>query len=137
MDANLAKIHIAKKELGLSDEAYRDILKWKFNVSSSKELSPRQQTVLLNHFQAQGWRPKRPAKAGKAPFKRSRAPLGREALLAKIEAQLADRGLAWAYAEGMAKKICKVDALEFCDEIMLWKIVAAFSYDRKRRLRRA
>ncbi len=58
--ADLAKIHIAKKELGMSDAEYRDVLHWRFQVGSAKELAPRQVTVLLNHFRAKGWRPKRP-----------------------------------------------------------------------------
>ncbi len=56
--SDLAKIHIAKKELGLSDEAYRDMLHLHFGVSSAKELAPRQVTVLLNKFRARGWQPK-------------------------------------------------------------------------------
>lgn len=54
----LAKIHIAKKELGLSDEAYRDILRLHFRVESARDLTDRQATVLLNRFKAQGWQPK-------------------------------------------------------------------------------
>ena len=36
--AKLAAIHIAKKQAGLSDEAYRRILRDNFNVKSAKEL---------------------------------------------------------------------------------------------------
>ena len=35
--AALAKIHIAKKELGLTDEMYRDLLFCNFKVESAKE----------------------------------------------------------------------------------------------------
>jgi len=61
MNVNLAKIHIAKKELGLSDETYRDMLYFHFKVDSAKRLSPRQCTVFLNHLRAKGWQPKSPA----------------------------------------------------------------------------
>jgi hypothetical protein len=54
----LAKIHIAKKELGLEDEIYRDILYRKFKVTSSKALSDSQALVLINHFKNVGWVPK-------------------------------------------------------------------------------
>lgn len=57
---SLAKIHIAKKELGLSDETYRDILHLHFGVDSAAKLNDRQGTVLLNHFRAKGWQPKQP-----------------------------------------------------------------------------
>jgi len=134
MSAVLAKIHIAKKDLRLTDDEYRAVIAFHFGgKTSAKELSPRQQAVLLNHFKAKGWQSKKPKKAGKAPFKNTRPPAGRGPLLAKIEAHLAERDLPWSYANGMAKKICKVDAIEFCDEEMLWKIVAAFEYDSKRK----
>ena len=130
---NLAKIHIAKKDLQLTDEQYRDLLHYHFQADSAATLNDRQCTVLLNHFRAKGWKPTRPTKAGKRPFHTSKPTLGREPLLKKIEAHLTERGLPWSYAVGMAKKIAKVDALEFCDEAMLWKIVAAFEYDSKRK----
>ena len=57
--ADLAKIHIAKKELGLTDEVYRDMLHVHFQVSSAKDLKPQQVVVLLNKFRAKGWRPKK------------------------------------------------------------------------------
>ena len=65
--ANLAKIHIAKKELGLSDEAYRDILGLHFQVQSARKLTDRQATVLLHRFQDQGWKPKGSKKKSTSP----------------------------------------------------------------------
>ncbi len=64
--AAMAKIHIAKKELGLTDDQYRYTLHWKFKKNSAKDLSDRQITVLLNHFKAKGWKPKRATKSGKS-----------------------------------------------------------------------
>lgn len=55
----LEQINIAKQELGLTDEAYRDILSLKFQVNSVYMLNDRQATVLLNTFKAKGWKPKR------------------------------------------------------------------------------
>jgi phage gp16-like protein len=54
----LAKIHIAKKELGIEDSIYRDILCRKFRVASSKSLSNSQALVLIRHFMSLGWQPK-------------------------------------------------------------------------------
>lgn len=131
--ANLAKIHIAKKELGLSDEDYRGILAYHFQVDSAAKLNDRQCVVMINHLKAKGWKPKsRDKKRGK-PFAGTRPAPGRASLLAKIEAQLTVRQLPWSYAASMAKRICKVDALEFCDVEGLRKIVAAFAYDAKRK----
>ena len=57
--ANLAKIHIAQKELHLSDDAYRDMLSLHFQVSSASKLNDKQAVVLLNIFRAKGWQPKK------------------------------------------------------------------------------
>ncbi|MBU2590553.1 MAG: regulatory protein GemA [Nitrospinae bacterium] len=46
----LAVIHIVKKELGLSDEEYRDILKKAAGVSTSKDLDERGFRKLMNNF---------------------------------------------------------------------------------------
>jgi hypothetical protein len=54
----LAKIHIAKKELGLDEETYREILGSEFGVQTSKLLDNRQAVRLVNYFQAKGWVPK-------------------------------------------------------------------------------
>jgi len=58
----LAKIHIAKKELGLTDETYRQILSDKCRVSSAKFLDNAQALRLIRHFKEKGWQPKSKAK---------------------------------------------------------------------------
>lgn len=56
----LAKIHIAKKEIGLTDQEYRDILFMHFDgARSAKDLSDRQALALINKFRAKGWQPKK------------------------------------------------------------------------------
>jgi len=56
---DLAKIHIAKKALGLTDQVYRDILKARFRKDSAAKLSAGQAFQLLNYFQTLGWKPSR------------------------------------------------------------------------------
>lgn len=63
----LAQIHIAKKELALTDDAYRDMLRINFGVESSKALTDRQAVVLLGQLKAKGWKPKQPTKPRKNP----------------------------------------------------------------------
>ncbi|MFZ5775088.1 MAG: phage protein GemA/Gp16 family protein [Thermodesulfobacteriota bacterium] len=72
--ADLAKIHIAKKELGMDDDAYRTMLHLHFGVESAKDLQPRQVTVLLNQFRAKGWKPRKTTvvKNGRTGAKRKR-----------------------------------------------------------------
>ncbi len=46
----LAVIHIVKKELGLTDDEYRDILKREAGVSSAKDLDDRGFRRLMHYF---------------------------------------------------------------------------------------
>lgn len=126
-NASLAKIHIAKKQLGLDDETYRAMLLQHGGVSSSKDLTPLGAAKVLRHLENAGFKPK--AGHGKRPNPAA----GRTALIGKIEAQLASAARPWAYAHGMAQKMFKVDKVEWLDEEQLGKVVAALAYDAKRR----
>ncbi len=53
----LAKIHIAKQELGLDDATYRGILRERYQLDSAANLSPAQAADLIALFRAKGWRP--------------------------------------------------------------------------------
>lgn len=54
----LAKVHIAKKDLGLDDETYRDILTRVTGKASSKGLSDGQLDAVLAEFKRLGWKQK-------------------------------------------------------------------------------
>ncbi len=54
-------IHIAKQQLNIDDDLYRDILQNNFNVSSSKELTNIQAEQLLRFFRSKGFRIVKPA----------------------------------------------------------------------------
>lgn len=56
--AMLAKIHIAKKALGLTDEVYRDLLYCNFRVESAKDLAERDGMRLLELLKVKGWKPR-------------------------------------------------------------------------------
>lgn len=61
--ALLARVHIAKKEMGLSDELYRDCVEAVVDGRrSASQLSDHQLGQLLDHFKSRGWTPV-PAKA--------------------------------------------------------------------------
>lgn len=126
--ANLAKIHIAKKQLGMDDATYRAMLQLHGGVSSSKDLTPLGAAKVLQHLEQAGFKPKAPNKG-----KRPNPPANRRALISKIEAQLADAGRPWAYVDSMAQKMFKVSKVAWLDAVQLGKVVAALSYDAKRR----
>lgn len=58
----LAMIHIAKKDLNIDDDTYRNILWTCASVKSSKDLDFHGRTKVIEHFKACGWKPKPPAK---------------------------------------------------------------------------
>ncbi|PIQ97453.1 MAG: hypothetical protein COV67_04210 [Nitrospinae bacterium CG11_big_fil_rev_8_21_14_0_20_56_8] len=69
---DLAKIHIAKKELDLGDGLYREFLRVMFRKSSARDLSPQEVEELLEHFRTLGWKP-RPASPRSVPSRRKTA----------------------------------------------------------------
>lgn len=124
----LAKIHIAKKELAMDDDTYRAMLQSIAGVSSSKDLTDAGVTKVLAHLQRCGWKPKAAAKAGKKPS----VARGRQALVGKVEALLAEAKRPWDYADAMAKRMFGVDKTDWLDAEQLVKLVAALTYDAKR-----
>lgn len=127
--ADLALIHVAKKSLQLEDDAYRAILVSVTGKSSSASLDAKERQAVLDRFKKVGFTVVKNS-AGRAT---PNAAPQRAALIGKIEAQLAVAKLPWSYADGMAKRICGVDRIEFCQPEHLVKIIAALSYDAKRR----
>jgi len=127
----LAKIHIGKTQLALDDDTYRAMLRRVGGVESAKDLTVEGATKVLKHMERSGFKPKASAK------RRPRVAGPRTAQLGKIEALLKDAGRSWEYVNGMVKRICKVDAIEFCDDVMLGKLIAALQIDAKRRTERA
>ncbi|SES15200.1 Mu-like prophage protein gp16 [Vreelandella subterranea] len=125
----LAQIHIAKAQLGLSDEDYRAILARKAGVRSAKELTNKTVGGVMHEFRRLGFEPKPAKKAGrKAP----RPPRSRQREMNKVEALLTDAGRAWAYADGMARHMFKVDRVDFLDDNQLHKLLQALIIDAKR-----
>jgi phage gp16-like protein len=54
----IAKIHIARKELALDEETYRQVLERVTGKTSSGEMSFRQLDAVLTEFKRLGWKPK-------------------------------------------------------------------------------
>ena len=52
---DLAKIHIAKKELKLTDELYRNLLFVLFKKRSARDLISKETDELILHFKSLGW----------------------------------------------------------------------------------
>ncbi|EMG36273.1 Protein of unknown function (DUF1018) [Desulfocurvibacter africanus PCS] len=52
----LAKVHIARKDLGLTEEEYRATLREMFGIESAAQLTEEQLGDLVEHFLHRGWR---------------------------------------------------------------------------------
>jgi phage gp16-like protein len=61
--AMLAKIHLAKKQLALTEDSYRDILRRVTNQESASALAEPQLDRVLKEFGRLGWKP-RPGRTG-------------------------------------------------------------------------
>lgn len=125
-----ALVHVAKAQLGLSEEDYRAVLA-SVGVQSSKDLNYVQFEEVMKRFEAGGFTPKarnRPAKRfRKPPAEDPRAPL-----LKKIGAILADTGLSHKYADGIAKRMFGVESYSWLTADQLWRVAAALGFYQKK-----
>ncbi|UCD88496.1 MAG: regulatory protein GemA [Desulfobacterales bacterium] len=87
---HLAIIHIAAKELGLDDEAYRKVLQTQAGVRSAKHLNHRGFRAVMKHFETRGFQPR---SAARRPMPSNRARMATAGQIKKIYAQ-------WATLEG-------------------------------------
>lgn len=122
-----AIIHIAKQQLGLTEEEYRRQLK-AVGVTSSKQLGWVSYNELILRFQAQGF----VLRTGKRKKFVAPPPAGldRQKLLKKAAAILGDIGKGWYYADAIAKHMFKVDACRWLRPEQLHAVVAALEYKR-------
>lgn len=136
---DLAAIHVGKKQLGLDDETYRDMLFTVARVRSAADLDHAGRQAVLEHLRNRGFaRPVTGTNARPAPAaghgKKPSVPADRQALVNKLEAQLADSARPWNYARAMAERMFRVQ-LEWCSADQLRRLVAALEYDRQWRSR--
>lgn len=126
--AEMAQIHIAIKQLALEDDAYRAILLQVTGKTSSKDLTWQERKALLDHFKKVGFKVKAKTAGRVAPVVAN----DRQAMIGKVEALLAEAKYPWSYADALAKKICKVERIEWCLPSHLVKIIAALTKDAQR-----
>ncbi|UXC35140.1 gp16 family protein [Cupriavidus gilardii] len=125
-NGTLAKIHIAKKQLAMSDDDYRAMLQSVGGVGSAKDLSPVAAKKVLSHLERCGFKPLH--QVGRRP----RPTRDKKALIGKIEALLAEAKRPWPYADAMARRMFGIEKVDWCDVDQLWRITAALQKDAKR-----
>lgn len=127
---DLAKIHIAKKQLGLNDETYREMLRNIDGVSSAADLDQRGRSKVLGHLRKLGF--KSAHRSAKASGMHRPAATDRAPMIAKIGAILSELKLPWCYADGIAKRMFRIDKVRWLEPKQLHKLVAALVYMQKR-----
>ncbi len=149
--ALLAKIHVAKKQLGLTEDEYRTLLDGHFGAASAADLGLTDLKRLVLVMADYGFKPsKGHARRGATrkktiPATLEQDDLGREPLMKKIEAQLAEKGRAegtdvpWGYAVAILKRQSGgvTRCFEHATPEQLRGVIAALTYDAKRKGRYA
>lgn len=129
----LAVVHIAKKDLGLTDADYSAVL-IRYGVSSAAALSIPELENLVEYFESLGFKKRK--KSGSKKWKRpgTQAAALRERILS--EASKLDN---WEKRlTGLVRKICGVEKLEWCSDVRklksLLKCIVVIGQDGKDRL---
>lgn len=130
----LAKIHIAKKELNLSDTEYRQILKKCFGVETSKHLTQQQAEMLISIFVDMGYKPKTREQSGRKKFDHigEREEFATPAQMRKIEALWKATGVKQELNIFLQKKF-KVISLENLPADKVSKVIKAIQSIRDKR----
>lgn len=135
-NSDLAKIHVAKKTLGLSDADYRAMLLTHGGADSSAKLSHDGRMRVLQHLQRLGFKPAATAKTRKRPA-RPTPSADALPLVRRIRAQLISLGnLPDVYADGIAKQMLGDQApeyFEWCTPHTLHKITQALGVEQQRK----
>ncbi|WP_198332349.1 gp16 family protein [Psychrobacter aquimaris] len=129
----MAKIHIAKKDLHLDDDTYRDVLWRVTGKRSCKDMTIAQLQDVVKDMEKSGFKPKAAPKHGKKPSVVGK----REPLMGKIHAMLTDMGLHWNYAHGMADKMFGIKRLQWLNDSQLYKLTQALSVHQQREAKKA
>lgn len=130
-NGDLAKIHIAKQQLCMSDADYRAMLWTHGRVHSSKDLDHTGRQRVLDYLATLGFKPT-VSKAAKRPSRPTPAP-DKMKLVRRIRAQLISLGRKPdEYADGIAKKMFGVDFFEWCNHDQLHAITAALGVQQER-----
>lgn len=102
-------IKTGQSVLGWDDATYKGVLLRLTGKDSSTKCSIRELEDVKEYMHSQGF----PRQAPKGKGRRPNVAEQRKAIVAKIEALLAEDGLSWAYAEGIALQMWNESLLEW------------------------
>lgn len=120
----IAKVHVAKKELGLADDDYQAILIRITGHSSSAMLSEDKLVAVLVEFEAKGWKAK-PRKKGTARAADTRLALKSRALWISLYQLGAIRNGSEEALEAFACRQLKCVKMQWADQSLGYRLVEA------------
>ena len=124
-NAKKAMIHVAKNQIGMTEDEYRALLS-SVGVKSSKDLNNKTFEDVMDRFKELGFKPK------KSSRKTDNLPRSKSALMKKLEAIILDMGLDWSYVDAIAKSRFKVDRVQWLEPAPLRKLVQMMAIHQKR-----
>lgn len=128
----LAAIHLAKRDLGLSDEDYRAALRNATGLESAGDMNDHQRGKVLAEMRRRGFdtapagRPAPPS-LGPRPHNFATNPQ-----YGKIEALLHECAKGWSYAAGISRNMYSKPRIEMCSAAELRGIITALEKYRRR-----
>ena len=130
----LAKIHKAKKQLGLDEATYRALLARVTGKNSCGDMTTAERNAVIAEFVRLGFKVEQ-AQDRKAVFAGKPKNVAEVPMLGKVEALLADNNRPWSYAHSMAQRMFSVARVEWLHHDQLHKLVSALQVDANRRSR--
>jgi len=128
-NAKKAVIHIAKAQVGMSNEEYLDLLS-SVGVESSKDLTGSSFGNIMKQFEKLGF--KTTSKTRRTRRKIKNLPLGKKESMSKLEAIILDMGYSWGYVDAIAKSRFKVDRAQWLEADDLRKLLQMMIIHQKR-----
>lgn len=145
-DIDRPRIHALKNKVmqvrpGFCEDNYRDII---LDIShgkhdSSKDLNAIQRRSLIDRLSVlageeprQAWQPRDKTSYPNRPKNMDKPGESRADQLGKIEALLTVGKKEWHYADGIAKRICKIDKIAWVPTGQLYKVITALRMQAKR-----
>ena len=133
-NGELAQIHIARTQLGMDEESYRNVLWTVARVRSSKDLDWSGRKRVLDHMKACGFK----VLSKKLATAHTPLALTKEEIEAKIATQLKALEQNWPYAYGVGRRIFpKVSRFEFLTAEQLGDVSSALERTIRFRQKRA
>jgi len=124
--AILAKIHIAKKDLGLTDDSYRDLMRVVTGKESARDLDEGEAGRLMDRFYELGFReaPARKVKVAASPLVgKARALWSSLYWLGVVGKHDDTRGPDWRALDAFAERQTGKEALAFCTPAETVKVI--------------